>query len=746
MAKSGSRKRRPTKKAAPASTGRATPPKAASAKDAAGRSAAPEKAPTQDATGRSASPEKAAPQKAPTQDGAGRATAPQKAAPHKASAQRSAGGAAPPAGARPPRSGVGATAVAERPRPAPRPARPAPASRNAARYVVPTGPGVLAWIVTVGAVLLGTIAFTNEKTWYFGPRATVLLVLAALGLPALALRAWRSTLVWPARAAIAFLVVAGISAALSPVPWVGFFGLDEYGTGWLFLVCLAALWALGSDLTDSGAELLGKGLVVLGLLNAGAVVLEVGGKGWSPLGTFVAHFPGMLFGGGQPTGFADNPVFGAQVMMGGLALLAWRTEERNPWTWWVMTSLTGAGIYLSGERFGLLVVAALVVWVLVVRRVRPTIAFAGAAIGGVVAGVVFEQLVKLVTTAHFRSIASEGGNGLFGPRLRIWEASLHAIGAHPVLGGGPSQAAAATMPYRSTITVIRDGLFTDVHNFVIEIAVTTGLLGLALFLAWLVPALRAARGPLLLYAVVVLAGGLIEPFDITATSVAFLALGAATVGVVARGSSEQDTPARPLPDGTTIAVNAVRAVLVLVALFAGINLMVGNTELKSGLDNVDPVTLAAASGHLPMWSDAPGGVADTFTYLGIRQKNRNYIVAAVKWNQTALARNPQDAQSLTRLGLDQSILGNVAAAKKALDLSLVYGPDYERTYIYQISLALQQGDTPAAIHWSQKAQGLFHLRKLSPVISCLQQHNGPQFTPSQVDAACSGLLQKVPQS
>ena len=699
MAKSGSRKRGPAKKAAPRQAERA---------------ATAEKNLAQQAT-------------------AG-ATA-KKNPPRQATAGTTASGRS-----RTSRRGPTATSVAERPRQA----RPAPPSGKGGRPLIPVSPGPLAWVVTVGAVLVGTIALTNEKTWFFGPRAAVVLVLAALGLPTLVLRAWRSTLAWPARAAIAFLAVAELSAAMSPVPWVGFFGLEEYGTGWVFLLCLAALWALGSSLNESGAALLGRGLIVLGLLNAGAVVLEVGGQGWSPLGTLVNHIPGMLFGQGQPTGFADNPVFGAQVMMGALALLAWRAERHNPWTWWAMTALTGAGLYLSGERFGLLVLVALLGWVLVVRKVRPAIAFAVAGIGGTVAGVVFEQLVKLGSTSHFRSIAAEGGNGLLGPRIRIWTASLHAIGAHPILGSGPSQAAPATLPYRSAITVIRDGLFNDVHNFVVEIAVTTGLLGLALFLAWLVPALRASRGPLLLYAVILLAGGLIEPFDITASSVAFLALGAATVGVVRAVRSDQASAMNRLPDWSTIASTIASGVLVVVALFAGINLMVGNTELKSGLDTVNPVTLAAASGHLPMWSDAPGAVADALTFLGTRQHNATYIRIAVHWDDIALSRDPQDAQTLYRLALDQSLLGNLSAARTALNRALVYGPDFEPVYADQISLALQRGDTPAAIQWAQKTLTLFGYKQLVPVISCLKQHDGPQFTKVQVADACGPFLKKVP--
>ncbi|MDA8149178.1 MAG: hypothetical protein M0Z93_10445, partial [Actinomycetota bacterium] len=81
---------------------------------------------------------------------------------------------------------------------------------------------MLAWVVAVGAVLLGVVALPNERTVYFGPRVTVFLVLAALGLPILALRAWRSAVSWSARAAVAFLVVASVSAALSTAPLIGF--------------------------------------------------------------------------------------------------------------------------------------------------------------------------------------------------------------------------------------------------------------------------------------------------------------------------------------------------------------------------------------------------------------------------------------------------------------------------------------------------------------------------------------------
>ena len=87
----------------------------------------------------------------------------------------------------------------------------------------------------VGAAVL-CLAFSpkvNSET--FTPKFAVLLLFAAVGLVPLArLVLSRSLLRWPARAAVAFLAVALVSALRSPSPNIGFFGLYLWGTGWLF--------------------------------------------------------------------------------------------------------------------------------------------------------------------------------------------------------------------------------------------------------------------------------------------------------------------------------------------------------------------------------------------------------------------------------------------------------------------------------------------------------------------------------
>jgi hypothetical protein len=610
------------------------------------------------------------------------------------------------------------------------------ADQAAHRAPVATPPNVLAWVVTVGAVLLGVVALPNEQATYFGPRVTVFLVLAALGLPILAFRAWRSAVSWPARAAVAFLVVAAVSAALSTAPLIGFFGANEVGTGWVFLVGLAGLWALGTDLGESGASLLGRGLLVLALLNAAATFLEVVGQAWSPLGSLVAHVPGMQFGIGQPSGFASNPVFSAQLIVGGLALLAWRAAARNSWSWWVMAGGLGVGTYLTGERYGLLFVAGLVVWVFVVRRVRAAVAFTAAAGGGLLVGLAIQSLVRLGTSVAFRTVTSEGTSGAFGPRMRIWTASLHAVAAHPVFGSGPGQSESATMPYRSLTTIVHDGVFPDAHNILVEIAVTTGLLGLALFVAWLVPAFRRARGALLLYAIALFAGGLIEPLDLTATGLAFLALGAAAVGAFER---DRPTASRSSPGATdrtsTVRIGA-QVLLVIVALFGGITVMMGNTQLHSGITHYDLVTLASANSRLPMWNDAANALSD---FLDVEAaKDPRYYPLALHWDHVAVSRDPSDATAWRRLGFNQAALGDLSAGYASLVRSVTLDPTIQLTYTNLVETALARHDPKGALHWAERARGLFRTARFSSLVSCLHLHDSKSESPTQVVNACLG--------
>src|ERR1035441_2454972 len=97
----------------------------------------------------------------------------------------------------------------------------------------------------------------------FTPKFAVLLLFAAVGVvPLFRLVRERSPLRWPARAAVAFLAVALVSALISPSPNIGFFGLFLWGTGWLFWLGAAGAFAIGASLGPNDRQWLFGGLLV----------------------------------------------------------------------------------------------------------------------------------------------------------------------------------------------------------------------------------------------------------------------------------------------------------------------------------------------------------------------------------------------------------------------------------------------------------------------------------------------------
>ncbi|MGD0595721.1 MAG: hypothetical protein ABSB54_18780, partial [Acidimicrobiales bacterium] len=103
-------------------------------------------------------------------------------------------------------------------------------------------------VAAAAAALLPTVFSPSVFSWTFTPKLAVLLVLAAIGVVPLVRLARSSHVSWAARAAMAFLLVGLISALLSPSINIGFFGLYEWGTGWLFWLGCAGGFALGAYL------------------------------------------------------------------------------------------------------------------------------------------------------------------------------------------------------------------------------------------------------------------------------------------------------------------------------------------------------------------------------------------------------------------------------------------------------------------------------------------------------------------
>src|SRR5438552_1057106 len=138
-------------------------------------------------------------------------------------------------------------------------------------------PGVARSRISLGAGAVGLllpVVFSpsvSAPTWT--PRAALLLLVIAVGLPRLAV-----LLGGPARpaalAAVAFLAVGAVSAALAGTPALAVFGLYGWGTGLLFIAALVAAWALGAPAGGKGPRSIEGALLVAVGINVAVTLVQ----------------------------------------------------------------------------------------------------------------------------------------------------------------------------------------------------------------------------------------------------------------------------------------------------------------------------------------------------------------------------------------------------------------------------------------------------------------------------------------
>ena len=312
----------------------------------------------------------------------------------------------------------------------------------------------------------------------FTPKLAVLLLFAGVGIVPLArLVVSVSPLRWPARAAVAFLAVALVSALVSPSPSIGFFGLYLWGTGWLFWLGAAGAFAIGASLGAPDRRLLIAGLLVGALGNA------LCGLPGRPERLVTRFGPLQRQPGGRPSGQPDSP---GGTPSRALALVLGRVC-RSPLRWGAVVLLLAVGLEFTFERLAIPVLVLLVLYAVYAYGLRR-----GGAFGLLVA--VGYGIVYLGGGSGLRSRVSSGtGETTFGLRLRVWLQSAHYVLHHPLLGVGPGQLrtamdSSATLSFFQRVLVGR--VLTDAHDIFVEVAVTTGLVGLACFLVWLFGAAR----------------------------------------------------------------------------------------------------------------------------------------------------------------------------------------------------------------------------------------------------------------
>ena len=536
----------------------------------------------------------------------------------------------------------------------------------------------------------------------------MLLLFAAVGLVPLArLVLSQSPLRWPARAAVAFLAVGLLSALLSPSPNLGFFGLYLWGTGWLFWLGAAGAFAIGASLRPIDRRWLFAGLLVGALGNALIAIYQI---------AFNAQNGGLaLFDGTQADGALGNPIHLEALMLGALALILGRAC-RNPLRWGAVVLILTVGLEFTFERFALAVLILLVLYSLYSY---------GAKRGGV-----FAMMVGAGYAIAFLSggsglgsrVASGTGETTFGTRLRIWFEGAHYVLHHPLLGVGPGQLRTA-MDSVATLSffqhVLAGKVLTDGHDIFVEVAVTTGLLGLACFALWLFGgALTAKRCGFLGFAAAMFAVELVEPLNIAILPLAFLGLGAAAASRVMPDQAAASPSAPPLEPvdkrpGERRAFpygGVVTAIAVLVALFVGVTMVIGDAYMFRGTNFSvgQPYNLAAAkdADHLlPYWPDSALEVGQIEAYDSTNggASSRAALLASRQWTATAAVRDTRDPRIWTLLGSANLELKAFSAARVDYVRALTRDRWYTQALQGLGQLAARQHNWPETVSYYRLA-------------------------------------------
>jgi O-antigen ligase len=471
-----------------------------------------------------------------------------------------------------------------------------------------------------GAVFVSLVAFLPSSDFWASARpaltlrmAIVLLALAA-GLPLLVRLAFGGDRT--ARVVLAFVVWAAIAAAASgaPLAWTGEYGA---GTGALFVVALGACWAIGRVLPSDGRPAVGVAVLAGAAVNAGFGVLQP-----------VLHLSqtDRAFFDGRSTGLLGNPVFLGALCAAALAFVP-AVLRRRPAAGLLLATLLAAATQLSGTRTALVVLVLVGGWAAVQCGRRLGIALAVAVVIGVFFGGALHDDATPTASARVEA-------GSAGPRVDYWHAGLRAVRSRPVAGYGPGRFRAATASHR-TLAIVRKGgpdvLYADAHNLFMEYLVTTGVVGLALLLAWLVLAMKTLRRPVQPAAAVaagaLLAVHLLEPQHLILTPLMVLLAAVA-------GPRSDAGRSRPLVAATVL--------LGVVALAVGARVVSGDLLFHRARADFDLARMERASARLWPWPDPVSAEIRIHAYRAKTEKDAAELDTAVAAARRARRREPEN--------------------------------------------------------------------------------------------------------
>jgi hypothetical protein len=514
---------------------------------------------------------------------------------------------------------------------------------------------------------------------FWTPAAALCRVVAGVGGPRLVRLAQSDP---AARVSCAFVAVAFVSAVLASNRTLSFFGLYVWGTGWLFVLSLAAAWAIGRSLPRRGVTLVERALLAAAVLNAVIAALEM---------SFDLTTLQLGKVGGRAIGLLGNPIHLGGFAGSAIVLLGSRFDRR-PARWAVVPPLLATAVQVSGSRAGLVIITAGTLIAVGQLRGPLRLAFVALVVAGLVGGGVLADMGG--GTSVSSRVQMSGGGGGFRSRTATWTSALASVPDHAIVGIGPGLFRDATAP-RRTVTIARaenpNTLLVDAHNIFVEYVTTTGLLGLIALVIWLMLAARGCSGPLWWFTLLLFVNHLVEPQNVRTTPVLFLCFGAAAF-VERRGS---------LPR-VGAEVGAI-ATTTLVAVVAAATLLVGDFHLDQARLDFKHAEVQSAMRLLPRWSDV--ALLQGRIYLFDQRVGRRPEdgAEALRWFRIATERDRGNPLAWNVLGDNLLASGRLSDAHAAFIEALKANPTSTHALTGLAHVSLSRGDDEAATLWFERS-------------------------------------------
>jgi hypothetical protein len=532
--------------------------------------------------------------------------------------------------------------------------------------VAEAAPGVVALVLCIGFS-------TTSMLPAWSLRFAVLLAVSLVGLVALGRLAVGHDVA--AVLAVALAAWALLGGALSDNPRVALLG--QLGKEWslVILIGVLAVWAIGRSM-PVGAER----LLVLG------VILGLGVQGLVGLVQVLVQNEGGELGlqAGRAKGLTANPVYFGALMAGaaGFCAVSALRSRRDRFVPWV----AGVGAFavvtnLSGSRIAVAGAGAVLLGLVALDRSRRGLAVLGAAAAGVViAELLFRALGSSDTSGAGRSTTLAGDG-----RRTLWGYGVDAITEQPLFGWGLGRFRAATQGdfsadfVRVSAPNEKTSSWFDAHNIVLEYAIATGIVGCLVFVAFVVFAVRRARGPFLALFLGIAATWMLQPASVSTAPLAFLVLGAAAPRVAA----EQ----RPYWVSVLMRVAAVAGLLV------GAYYVVADWRLARAKDAADFSEVESAARWLPR--DAV--IADLVASAAALELGEGVDEATlIRKSEAVVALEPDRPLWWVQLGARHFLFGDDAAARAALEEAVALEPWHPDAWTLLEDIATRTGDEALA--------------------------------------------------